>query len=344
MTPSRRFLLLTLLTALTILPLRTACASQPLVVIVRPAADNRDVEEAIVRLRAELTAAGFDVALASSRADAEPREVVEQEHRERHPAATIGIFGADIWLVDQLTGKTVERTIEVGGAGGRRAPEVLAIRAAELLRASLMELLLAPTETAMPAARQPPPTHVRQWVMAALEPGQRPLRPGFDVGAVVLGSFRGVPLALAPVLRARLTLSENLIFRVSAAGLGTRPEIHSGTDAASIQQDVVVAEAQARFCMSRALHPLATIGAGAYRFGVEGHASWPHAPREAVRVHPAFELGGGVAVRLNPYLELNFETLALFAVPYPEVRFFGETAASAGRPTVLGSITLGGWL
>jgi hypothetical protein len=35
---------------------------------------------------------------------------------------------------------------------------------------------------------------------------------------------------------------------------------------------------------------------------------------------------------------------AQLAARYPAIQFFGETAASGGRPTLMGSLTLVAWL
>jgi hypothetical protein len=321
-----------------------ASAPQPLVVLVRPLPNNADLDEALVRLRAELSSAGFDVVLVDGQAQADPREAIEQTLRERNPAATIGVFAGDLWIADRLTGKTVVRKLDAGETGGRRAPEVLAIRASELLRASLSELLLSPSEAGPPPAAAKPPAVVTHWVSAALEPGQQAFRVGFEAGGAVLGSFEGVPPAVTPLLRARLTLGKGFLVRATAAGLGTRPEVSSDVGKASIRQDLLLAELQARLFANKPLRPLATIGVGAYRFGVDGNAVWPRSARRGWRWEPAADIGLGLALGLHPHLELSFETHAVFAQPYPTVRFFDETVARAGRPTLFGSLTLAGWL
>jgi hypothetical protein len=321
-----------------------ASAAAPLVVLVRPSPDNAQLDEAFVRLRAELSSAGFEVVIADGEAQADPRETIEQTLRERSPAATIGIFGAELWIADRLTGKTVVRTLDAGETGGRRAPEVLAIRASELLRASLSELLFSPGETGPPPVAAKPPPAVTHWVSEALEPGQKAFRFGFEAGAAVLGSLEGVPPAVTPLVRVRLALGKGFLVRATAAGLGTRPEVRSDVDTASIRQDLLLAELQARLFANKPLRPLATIGVGAYRFGVEGNAAWPHSGLDGWRFNPAAAIGLGLALRLHPHLELSFETHAIFVHPYPAVRFFDETVARAGRPTLFASLTLAGWL
>jgi hypothetical protein len=339
-------ILLTLALFTTTMPRSTAAtAAAPLVVLVRPSPSSSDRDEALVRLRAELSSAGFDIAVVDSEADADPRETIEQTLRERGPAATIGIFGGELWIADRLTGKTVVRTLDASDTGGRRAPEVLAIRAAELLRASLSELLFAPSNASPPPpAATKPPAAVTNWVSTALEPGERAFRVGFEAGAAVLGSLEGVPPAVTPLVRARMALGKGWLVRATAAGLGTRPEVSSGTDTASIRQDLLLAEIQARLSANKPLRPLASIGVGAYRFGLEGRATWPDSGLDGWRFNPAADVGLGFAVRLHPHLEISLETHAIFVHPQPAVRFFEETVAHAGRPTLFGSLTLAGWL
>lgn len=97
------------------------------------------------RLRAELMALGFDVTVEASEA-APDREELAETAREAEAIAAIQVSGQaegiDVWVTDRVTGKTVLRDVpvpeETDDPDERSA--LMAIRAVELLRASLLEV------------------------------------------------------------------------------------------------------------------------------------------------------------------------------------------------------------
>jgi hypothetical protein len=95
------------------------------------------------QLNAELRTLDFQVVLARETVSTW-RELWELARR-LEVAAAVWITGADqpvmeIWVVDLVTGKTVQRSIEQSGTGGGAASRVLAMRVIELLRASFREI------------------------------------------------------------------------------------------------------------------------------------------------------------------------------------------------------------
>jgi hypothetical protein len=246
-------------------------------------------------------------------------------------------------VLDRLTGKTVVRRIEAAGERGSRASEILAIRAAELLRASLMELLVRPTPGE--AARPPvPPPKVVDWAAERIEPASAPSRWGYEAGLLALGSFEGVHPTFVPLIRARFRLDERWSLRATAAGLGTRSTIDRSYASASVSQDVLLLDLCYEPRPEAIVRPRAALGAGAYRFAVAGSADWPYRGIESSRWSPALDAALGATVRMTSYLGVGLEGHALFSYPYPSVRFFDETVARAGRPTWAAALTLGGWL
>jgi hypothetical protein len=158
------------------------------VALVRSATTDRVLHEASTRLRAELLDAGFDV-VEVDRAPGDPRSEVEEAAPDASSFATVamsrvanGAF-ADVWISDRVTGKTVVRRIEVGA--GPNATAVLAIRALELLRASLLEVAAKPppSEPAVSA-----PADVVRWVAPALPAA--PPRPVLQGSALGVGALR----------------------------------------------------------------------------------------------------------------------------------------------------------
>jgi hypothetical protein len=107
------------------------------------------------RLHAELTALGLDVrTVAKNENEQLPRDIIEAARATLAVAAfRIVVEGdrADVWIADRVTGKVVLREMLPRGAtiDGR----VVALRAIELLRVSLMELDVRRT----PPSEPPPP-------------------------------------------------------------------------------------------------------------------------------------------------------------------------------------------
>ena len=172
------------------------------VALVRPATGDRLLREAGVRLRAELLDAGFEV-IDVERAPGDARSGVEGPTNADSSFATVamnrapsGAF-ADIWIGDRVTGKTVVRRLEVGE--GANATNVLAIRALELLRASLLEV---GTKTATAEPERSAPKDVMQWLEPALPRPETPLLAGntLGVGVLALDALGKIGMAFGPTL------------------------------------------------------------------------------------------------------------------------------------------------
>jgi hypothetical protein len=157
-------------------------AASSRVVVVRPAASDPLLAEATTRLSAELTAAGFSVTLLDEKPGTDPRQRVESANLDPPPVATLAILhlgegaAAEVWVADRLTGKTLVRRIDVGSVSRERMPSVLAVRAVELLRASLLEATV-PEAAAVP--NEPPehtsvPDDVARWMTPKPAPAKPP--------------------------------------------------------------------------------------------------------------------------------------------------------------------------
>jgi len=94
------------------------------------------------RLRAELAGLGLDVKLAAKKPDEQlPRDLVEAARSANAVAAFRIVLAeghADVWIADRVTGKVVLR--EMLPRGAQIDGRVVALRAVELLRVSLLEL------------------------------------------------------------------------------------------------------------------------------------------------------------------------------------------------------------
>src|SRR3954471_8736506 len=189
----------TLLVLATLLVARQLRAESARVVLVHWQPPSGVVLEAITRIRGELVADGFEVSIVGAPVGADPASVLARADPRTTAAATLGLFvqpdarAAELWVVDRLTSKTVMRRIEMTDPAPGSGPEVLARRSVELLRASLLEILVQARETpAAPASDQR--EKASRWAARSLEP-RRSLWAA-EAGVQVLAGLGGVASAL----------------------------------------------------------------------------------------------------------------------------------------------------
>src|SRR5690606_38449497 len=127
------------------------------VLLIRPAPGARPtLLEAFNRLQGELRMHGFEMRVVE--APRPPSSATLERFADQGRAVAAVAFveqgettRVDIWISDRVTGKTTKRTIEPGA--DRHAGAVLAVRALELLRASLREYAeLEPGAEELPGA------------------------------------------------------------------------------------------------------------------------------------------------------------------------------------------------
>jgi hypothetical protein len=323
------------------------------VVLVRPDEVDETIAEALNRMRGELVAEGFDVAEVGALPQPPPLTGSGEGPAADAALATIDLSveaGADIVdlrVIDRLTNKTVIRRTPVERGATSHTAEILAVRAVELLRASLLELLLEsrPSEptASVPSAEA---SHASKWAAQGL-PRERETVWGVEAGAIVLADFGGIPPAVLGLARLRRTLFGPLALRATVAGLGTQPRVQAGSlGSATVAQDIGLLECVASLWGNAVVHPVVSIGAGALYTSVDGHASYPYQARSGPASAWAAAADGsiGVEVRLGRHFSLSLEGHALLAKPFPVVQFLGSDVARNGQPSVLGSASVGGWL
>src|SRR5580698_1688616 len=129
------------------------------VVLVIPGAIGPVATEALTRVRGELQAARFEVITEVVAADVDRRAAVEREVRRGNARAAFGIFfgggSAEIWVTDAATGRSAVQTLPLDAASPERRAAVLAVKAVDLLKATLAEIWINP-----PVAPLPVPTPV----------------------------------------------------------------------------------------------------------------------------------------------------------------------------------------
>jgi len=327
----------------------------PRVVLVRPAAAPPSVSEALVRMRGELVAAGFDAEVMELPLGADVRASLE---RLAPPAAAgesttalVAVVAsadpgtAELWVIDRVTGKTVVRRVSAPPAADpTRVAEVLAVRAVELLRASFLELAIAPPapEAASTTEAAAPAPVVERWATEPLE--ERDWTWAIEAGGGTAKALRGPWNQFLPVARLERAFGRRFCVRLAFAGLGTAARVPADSGSIDVSQTVMLAELSFRFRHGDRLEPLISLGAGALRVaeipnltaGVQSIQGVPGA-----RWGAAGDLGVGLRVPLSRHrFEVAAEVHALMAQPYPTIMYFERELGRTGHPTVMGTVTL----
>jgi hypothetical protein len=308
------------------------------VALVRNESSDALLREANTRLRAELGDAGFDV-VEVDRAPGDAREGVEGGGGESFATVSMNRAGAgaaaDVWISDHVTGKTVVRRLQVGGAPN--AASVLAIRALELLRASLLEVAAPEPSTSEEPPRAPPPDVLR-WVEPTLPP--RPLRPWqpfqgttLGVGATGLHGLRGVGLAFGPTLRLSHSIAERWFARLTLTGPLVGPEITEAQGSAAVRQEFASADL-GWASRARPVGVYAWVGVGAFDLHVTGSAIGPYRSRNEGVVSFLSMAGLGGVAHVGGRVAFTVEITALSLIPQPLVVIADHEAGKAGAPSL----------
>jgi hypothetical protein len=289
------------------------------------------------RIRAELAIAGFD----SVELDAAP----EADHASLGRAAkSLGCFAAigvvrqgsldaDVWVTDRITGKAVLRHVHFG-ADSSDAPAIFALRAVELLHASLLEL--QEPHPSRGEVRAPP--QIQRWA-APPTPHAVPPSREMHAGVVVTGGPGGIPVSIAPALgfawRPVPTWAGGLELWGPAIS-----HVEGSEGSARIDQEALFAFARYEPLGRSAFSPYLRAGVGASRFGAKGQATAPYTDQsnQLWSALGAVGLGlriGGQTIQAVTGLD------AFWFAPKPAVEFAGRTAATAGQPMLGAHVELG---
>ncbi len=305
------------------------------VALVRTSSNDRVLREATTRLRAELVDAGFEV-MEVDRAPGDPRAEVEDAAPDAPTFATVAMSraangaSADVWISDHVTGKTVVRRLDVGA--GPNATAVLAIRALELLRASLLEVAAQGDSSQVPMVA---PTDVARWIGPALP--RAPAGPLLDRGALGIGALglhglSGIGLAVGPTVSFARGMGP-WFARLMLAGPLVGPELHTPAGSATVRQEL--GALSVGWAMDpRPLGAYAWLGAGGYDLHTEGSATAPYRGESGEVVSFVWTAGVGGAARIASRVALTVEVASFALVPRPTVVIAGSDAGSAGAPSL----------
>ncbi len=152
------------------------------VVLVVPEAPGAVADEALARVRGELGAARFEVETDVVANNVDRRATVERALRKADARAAFGIFFgagvAEIWVTDSVSGRTVVQTLPLSVAAPERRATVLAVKAVDLLKATLAEVwVTAPPVAAPPSPPPAPPPAPRDAEPAIAQQAPQPAAP-----------------------------------------------------------------------------------------------------------------------------------------------------------------------
>jgi len=299
-------------------------------------------QRTVTRLRAELAVAGFEVT-EMVRGAGDAREAAEAEPPVPGVFATIVVVPrtpdtADIWVADRITGKTVVRRVRVDADARSDVAAILAVRAVELVQASLLEAIEPPVHEQRPSS-PPLPSDVSEWM-----DGRRPRAESslsLEAGLGVLHSFGGVGPALVPVLGVSYAWTIELSLGLRAGATAFASNLDATVGSLAVRQELISLDLVYRPPLTTGrIRPVAILGAGAYHLGVVGTARAPYEGRTAGLFAAMVDVGLGATFSLGRRVSLVVDVRALIVVPKPIVRAAGEQIGSISQPSPLSEATL----
>ncbi len=286
------------------------------------------------RLRAELGSSGFGVAVVKPSTFPPSRPEIEQLAQQEGATAGLSLIeagsGVEIWVVDRSTAKTVFREVILGLYDPREAPEVIAIRMVETLRATLMEVEHPRASTVeSPAAEIDVPGSNRPGRFSLAVGGG----PGWSPGGVGITGHLGLSLMWSATPR--------LHFGIDGSLSPSRARVRAPEGETAV--GLYLAGASFGFCLTDPTLPVRLrLGAGAWAsvMSLSGEAASPYVNMKAQIVTVVPHLDLGLRVSLTHRLGLGFGVSGGLSAPSASIHFAGREVATWGRPLVLGNLAL----
>ena len=317
-----------------------------------------DIAPAVVtRLRGELRAARFEMDVATIAADAPRRASVEEMAMRDGTTAALGIFfGAgrvEMWATDASAGRTLMQNIPLDAGASDRRAAIVAVKAVDLLKATLAEIWTA-TATATPAPAPPTPEAT---ISAAPTPPPAPAaiaveNPPESASTNSNGRFwiaagggwlaAGSVAGWAPLLALSAALGGGgLAARLTVSAFGQTPTVATTAGSALLAQQIGLAEL---LLSSRAWHRLRgalAIGIGPHHLSIDGRGAAGFTGVNYSLWSTATTAGAGGALDVLPQLVLALDVRAVENWPATAVNINGAQVARFGRPTVWVALAAG---
>jgi hypothetical protein len=348
------------------LSLRAQAEPARRVVLVVPGAIGTIATEALTRVRGELQAARFEVITEVVAADVDRRATVEREVRRGNARAAFGIFfgggGAEIWVTDAVSGRTAVQMLPLDTASPERRAAVLAVKAVDLLKATLAEIWISSPPAPLPAvpptpaplAASPPPTAPSP--QPVRESGSTDAGISTETGTVIARAAESAPSEPRLVSRFQIAAGAGWLAagnasrwaplvalsvfdgriggRLVAIGFGPAVAVETAdVGSARLTQALALAEVVVRQPFGRYFETTACLAAGGYRVAVEGSGDQGFQGNSASVW--SLVAGGGVGAALTVRrLTVAVDARVLAATTATVVRLDGDEVARVGRPLV----------
>ncbi|HEX2873946.1 MAG TPA: hypothetical protein VHP33_21975 [Polyangiaceae bacterium] len=310
------------------------------VLLVRPPASDTAMSEAFNRLRAELQLQDFEV------------EVLEVDERKLSPdelesaaqqadafaGITLNRIGssatADVSIADRVTGKITVRRLAI--SAGKDSPGILAVRAVDLLRASLRELPVdeRPPPDVIGVGSKPAPEAVRAFTQA------EPARFQVSAAAVTLGSLREVSNGYGASVGFWYRPTERLQLGFLVVGPLVGARYRSPNGDAVVRQELGQLRAGFNLLGPGVLELGPVLGAGVYHLLAQGDVRAPFTGQSAAVWSFAASGGLEARLRLTETLSLGASLQGLLLTPRPVVAV-DSASEELGQPLLLATLGLG---
>jgi hypothetical protein len=355
------------------------------VVLVVPEASGPLATEVLSRVRGELQAARFEVESEVVGNSGDRRGTVERALRKADALVAFGIFfssgAAEIWVSDAASGRSVVQTLPLGAAAPDRRAAVLAVKAVDLLKATLAEVWVSAPSATAPSASPPPPSPPpraspepaasppspprepppppppprvevepppappvveRRFAPSPEERPSAPLGRGVDLAAGASWIGSGSISNWAPML-AISAFSGHVGGRLVATGFGSSTELTQAAGSALVTYGLALAELAARQPFGSHFETTANLSAGVARLSIDGSPA-PGSLDHGHSGHLWSAVGGGgvgAAIRISRFT-LAMDARVLLSAPATEVQFDGQEVQRAGRPLFCIGASIGG--
>jgi hypothetical protein len=313
------------------------------VVVLRPAKSDPVTTEAMARVQGELKAAGFEVAVLPLHDD-DARHDLESAGAQLRPIAAFALFVsssedgppmAEIWVSDRIRQKTIIQHAVLDEQDRGRGSKVLAVRAVELLKASLADFWTPAARAAAASASAPsaPVAPVRESESKA--PAPFTSGPGVGVGIGVAENFGAVGVTWAPYASLSYGFAGAFTLRARFDGLGPGVTLSSAAGSARIEQQLGMVEAVKAWWPQSLIVPFVFAVAGVQHIYVAGTATVPYRAHKSDDWSFLTAVGGGLSVPLLAWMSLVVQARAMTAWPTTAVQIADVEVGRIGGPTLM---------
>lgn len=315
------------------------------VVVLRSADSDAVTTEATARVQGELGAAGFRVAVLPFSPSAQDpdsaRHAVETAGAELAPTGAFAIFvhpeehgaTAEIWVSDRVSQRTVVETAQLTQVDHVRESEILAVRAVELLKASLAEFWVEP---APPAAPRPTSKSIEKPVAPPVaRPRAFAAGFGLGVGVGVLDGFREIGALWMPTVLVSYGWEHGAALQLGFHGLGPAAMVSSTFGSATVDEQFATVDVMKTWWPRWPVVPLACAGVGVHHVHVSGSGVGPYKGTSGDNWSPLTSLGLAAGVPLYSGLSVMAQARAVVAWPPTAIRIAQADAGHVGGPSLL---------